>query len=140
MPKNKEDSVKVTFKQFSKIVNKWNEMTAKTPDLAQTKFGYAVKRFFETNSPIVYKDYNLRLSTIRIDNALEDEKTKAVLTKVSNRGFEYNKEGLKNVMKQEQALEDEFENKEFEVVPYFSKDFPKMNDQEVEVFKGFVVQ
>lgn len=135
----KGETARITFEHFNKISNTWSRMVKNNPKLSETKMGYAIKRFFEQNLEVVFDEYNLKLSTIRIDNALTDEKTKAVLTANNNRGFEYDREGLKKVLKQEHELDNEWKAKEFDVVPFICKDIPEMDEVEFDTFKGFVL-
>lgn len=143
MAKETLATVKITFKAFKKIMKVWNNMADQDETLLKTKFGYAMKRFFDKNIDIVFKDYNQKLTSIRIDHALVDEKTKALLTKEvktpGGREFEYGKEELKAVIAAEQKLEAEWEKKEFDIYPYICKDVPELDEVQLEVFKGFVV-
>lgn len=135
--------IKMTFKQMREMNGAFSILEHKNPLIAETKFGYAFKRFFEKNIAHVFKEYNMKLSIIRIESALTDEKTKAVLTsddaQKGGRGFQYNKEGLKDVMVAESKLEENWDSKEYDVEPFISKDVPKLNESEIEVFKGFII-
>ena len=140
----KEQAIKMTFKDMKRFNAMWNNYKKYNPDVEQTKLGYAFKKFFVKSIEPVFEEYNLLLSVIRVENALEDEKTKAVLTKndtmIGGRGFEYSKDGLKAVMKAEVALDDEWDPKEFTVEPFITKDVPKkLTEEEQETFKGFII-
>ena len=90
-------------------------------NLKNTKFGYAYKRVAEKNYYPRVKEYNLKLTDIRIDHALVDETTKAIKTTEKGRGFEYTKEELKAVIRAEDKLLKEWNIKEYEIEPYFCK-------------------
>lgn len=143
MTKEKLDTVKVTFKAFKNIMSTWNGMVDEDETVLSTKLGYAVKRFFDKNLESVFEEYNVKLSTIRIDHALTDEKTKALLKrevkKHGEREFEYDKEGLKATLEAERKLEKEWQNKEFDVTPFICKDLPELNEIQKEAFKGYVI-
>lgn len=132
-------TVKITFDKFLKIVNETNTIARNAPNLLKTKFGYALRRFIEINQDTVFSDYNLALSTIRIDNALIDETTKALLTKDDDRGFQYGKDGLKKLITEEKKLENEWKDKEFDVKPFISAHVPDLDDDQKELFGGYVI-
>jgi hypothetical protein len=141
----KENKLKMTFKQMKNFNHIWNEMVRFQPSLAETKLGYAFKRFFTKNIEPIFEEYNGHIAMVRIENALEHKDTKAVLTKddvrTGGRGFEYSKDGLKAVIKAEIDLAKEWDPKEYEVEPYISKDVPKkvLSEEQVEAFTGFII-
>lgn len=141
----KGDIVKMTFKQMKQFNHTWNEMVRFQPSLTETKLGYTFKKFFNKNIEEVFTKYNEQLGMIRIENALEDKTTKAVLTKddikQGGRGFEYSKEGLKAVIKAENELANEWDDKEYEVEPFICKDAPKktLTEEQVEIFTGLII-
>ena len=89
----------------------------------------------------VFEEYNSELNMIRIDHALSDEKTRAILMapKGEGREFQYSKEGLKAVMQAEKELVEKWNKKEFEVEPYLAKEVPELTEEQVEAFTGFVL-
>ncbi len=138
----KEKTIKMTFKQMREFNQTWKSLVEATPILLFTKFGYAVKGFMEKNIIPVFTEYNSLLVMIRIEHALENPTTKAVLIKQdgpNGRGFEYGKEGLKAVIKAETDLEKEWDIKEYKVEPMICKDLPRLNKDEKEVFAGYVI-
>lgn len=107
-----------TYKQLSQLDNAVAEMIVKNPDLKSAKFGYHYRIFHEKNLKPIFDDYNKALAHIRIDCALTNPTTKALMTTESGRGFEFSKEGRKMVIQAEMDLEKEWDNKNFEIEPY----------------------
>ena len=134
--------IKKTYKELNELDSVVAEMYIKNPDLKNGKFGYAYKRFYEKNLKTPFMDYFQALSDIRIDNALVDEKTKALLTTDKGRGFEYSKEGLKEVIKAEKKLEIEWFKKDIEVEPYIIKEenLPELNEEQIELMTGILIE
>ncbi len=134
--------IKKTYKELSKLDMVVVQMYIKSPELKDTKFGYGYKRFYEKNLKSVFHEYFVHLSDVRIDNALIDERTKAIITTEGGRGFEYSREGLKAVIRAEKTLEEEWGLKEFEVEPYIikSEDMPKLTDEQSELMKGILIE
>lgn len=129
-----------TFKQLQEIDNVMGELYQKEPTLQETKFGYAYKRFCEKEYIPLVKEYNASLEDVRIENALENETTKEVLTDRTNmRGYKYSKLGLKNVMKEENRVMEEWNSKEFEVEPFVSAFVPELSEYEKEVLTGVII-
>lgn len=110
------------------------------PNLKNSKFGYAYKRFAEKSIYPEVKEYSDNLADIRIEHAMEDEKTKEVKTDPeSNRGFKYTKDGLRSVMKAERAQEKTWNVKEFEVTAFKVASTPEeLNEEEIEMLKGIL--
>lgn len=129
-----------TFKDLLDFNEVVNELYKKTPEMPNTKFGYALKRFTDKNIVPAFKEYGEKMADIRIENALTDEKTKAVILDANPRGFAYSKEGLQAVVKAERELEKSFETKEFTIEPYISSEAPEsLTQEQVEIFTGLVI-
>jgi hypothetical protein len=81
-------------------------------------------------------DYNGEIEDLRLDQALEDEKTKAVL-RDEQQQYKFSKQGLKTVIeKQRELLE-----KEIEIEPYIATALPgNLNDDVKVAFEGFVME
>lgn len=137
----KENTIKKTFKELSEIDSVMASIYEKNPEYKDGKFGYAYKRFAEKNWYPVLKEYQNEILDIRIDNALTDEKTKAILTTEKGRGFEFDKEGLKAVLKAERELEKKWDIKEFEVEPYICKkeNLIELTDEQKDLLKGILI-
>lgn len=137
--------MKKTFKDLLEIDGMVGLMYKKNPILKDTKFGYGYKRFYIKNIEKIKEEFTNELTDLRIDNALVDEKTKALLSdpNPNSRGFQYSKEGLKALIKAENELEDKWDLKEVEVEPYFIKRefFPEnLTDDQFEVFTGVLLE
>lgn len=130
-----------TFNDLQNIDNIVGRIYQRIPTLQESKFGYAYKRFSEKNIIPAFKEYNNLITDIRVEHALEDEKTKEVLTdKTSNRGFKYSKEGLKKVIAAERELMDSFGEKAFDVEPYIAAYVPEdLTEEEREVLAGILI-
>lgn len=137
----KKNMIKKTYKELREIDNIVGKAYQKNEVLEKSKFGYAYKRFSEKNFIPTVKKHNEQLADVRIDNALEDEKTKEILLdeRPNSRGFKYNKEGLKKVMVAEKKLDEEFNVKEIEIEPFICKDVPNdFSEEEIKMMKGLV--
>lgn len=130
-----------TFKELQEIDNVVGELYKTNPDLKQSKFGYAYKRYSAKNYEPIVKEFRDELELIRLENAMEDEKTKEVLIdRMNSRGYKYSKEGLKNAMKQEADLMEKFNLKEIEIIPYITTSIPEeLNDEVKEMLTGIVI-
>jgi hypothetical protein len=132
------------YKELVEIDKMVGDLYGKNPKLKETKFGYAYKRYYEKTFPKVHADYNQILADIRIDNALTDPQTQAVLLdNESNRGFKYSKEGLKSVLKDEKRIEEELQDTDVEISTYFIKavDIPKELTKDIqEMLLGIIIE
>lgn len=147
-----------TFEQVRMFNITANAFIKANPYNQQTKLGYAIKKLANsTEFKKCLADYRAEFSeagfnaveAVQIENALTDEKTKAILLtpKGSDRPYMYDKEGLKKVMIAERKWEDvgsvEFlaawDKKEFQFEPYLASEIPVLSADEVEAFKGFVI-
>lgn len=138
--------MKITFAKILEISGLLLDLEQRIEGLNLTKFGYASKRLREKSISPVFGEYNFELESIRIDNALVDPATKAILTvpfDVKNPGgrlYKYDKEGLKRLMKAERDLRDEFDVKEFEITPFISSYIPnEITPDEYEMLEGIVL-
>ena len=134
--------MKKTFKELEKI----DEIHAKLllkEGFKKTKLAYAFKRFTEKNIVEIFTEFNESNQGIRIENALVDEKTKALLYKVDGQNFQYGKEGLKNVIKELNINRKEWDSKEFEVTPFICKEpldeTLGLEDDEIELLTGVII-
>lgn len=133
--------MKITFQKFRTITDTLNDIFIATPSVEHTKFGYAVKRFIEKSANPILKDYNVELNDIRIDHALIDPTTQAVLTdKDSDRGYKYGKDGLKSVIKAENEFTKAYDEKEVEIEPYISKEVPELTEEQRETLLGILIE
>lgn len=138
----KTEMIKKTFKELMEIDEFIGTLYTEKPELKNSKFGYSYKRFAEKNFYPLLKKFREELLDIRIDNALEDEKTKEIIADDLNpRGYKYNKEGLKKLVIAERILEEEWFNKEIKVEPYICKkeNLPELNIIEKEMLLGVLI-
>lgn len=133
--------MKKTFKELQTIDGVVGGMYKKNPELRDTKFAYAYKRFYEKNYSPTLKEFTEQVNDSYINNALVDEKTQALLTDQENsRGFKYSKDGLKQVMRDENRISEEFNSKEIEITPFISVYIPEnLTEEEKEVLTGIVL-
>lgn len=113
----------------------------KDPELTNTKFGYAYKRYYQKNFTPMRDAYNEAVETIHINNALEDPTTKAIIAdEKSPTGYAHSKEGKIKDMKDMKELNKTFYEEEVEVEPYISVFIPKgVKDEQKELFKGIII-
>lgn len=129
-----------TFKELQNIDSVVGSLYKKNPELRDTKFGYAYKRFYEKNYSPIFKEFTEQINDSYIDNALVDERTQALLTDQDNsRGFKYSKDGLKKVMKDENKITEEFNKREIEIEPFISSYVPELTEDEKEILIGTVI-
>jgi len=130
-----------TFKELREFDAVVSSLFEANPDLKNTKFFHAVKKFNEKNYIPLLKEYRSEIENVQIDNALVDEKTKALsINTESVRGFNYSKEGLKQVIKEEQRVINEFDKKEIEIEPYICKELPEgLTEDQIEVLTGILI-
>lgn len=134
-----------TFKELGELDGLIGALYTEKPELKDTKFGYAYKRFAEKWFYPVYKEYQEALTDLRVDNALIDETTKAILTDNTQhgRGFKYSKDGFKTLLKAERELVKKWDAKEVECEPFFvaPENLPEdLSDEQIEAFKGILVE
>lgn len=133
-----------TFKELNKFSSVVSNLIKKNEGILDTKFGYALKRFEALNTEDVYDQYNMDMANLRIEHALTDKTTDAILRDPvpGGRGFQYDKSGMKLLMKAEKELNDTWNKKEIEVTPYICKplNVPGLSPEEIEVFLGLIIE
>lgn len=148
-----------TFAEIRKFnIEAGNFINKKDVNNGSTKLGYAIKKISEGKVAKAIKEYQAAhqeayydsVQRKQVDFALTDKTTQAVLLapKGSERPYQYDKEGLLNVMKAEASfsavsenLLEEFDKKEFEIEPHYAVDLPEdLTDEQKEAFKGFVIE
>ena len=131
-----------TFRELQEVDLLVGSLYEKKPELKDSKFGYAYKRFIEKNYVTHLREFQHQLNDVRIDNAMEDPKTKEVLRDPTNtRGFRYTKEGLKKVIEQENDITEKWDTKEIEVEPYVCpvESLPPLTDSQKELLVGILI-
>ncbi len=133
--------MKKTFKEILEIDSLVGTLYQTNPKLKDTKFGYACKRFCEKNFTPTFEERSQLIVTARINNALEDPQTKALLVDpTSQRGFKYGKEGLIKCIEEEHKIVEEFDKKEIEIKPFISSVIPEgLTQDEKDLLTGAVI-
>lgn len=135
--------VKRTFKQLREADLVVGDLFIENKELPKGKFGYAWKRFVDSSYAKIIREYQQKISDIRIDNALEDKITKEILRdKENSRGYKYTKASEKKVIAQENELRDEWDSKEFDVESYYClpENLPSLNDYQREKLLGIIIK
>lgn len=111
----------------------------------QSKMAYAITKV--NNKLKMVSDYNEKVEDIQIDNCNTNEEAVIVydITKDGNgkeiRHYQFKKEKHKNKVKEERELWKNWENKEFDIEPYFGEEIPKdISSEEREALEGFVIK
>ena len=117
---------------FVEVANKWLNFVAKDKP---TKLSYAVARMVK-RCDILIRKFNEEMEDCRADNALTDEKTKALL--VDGLGnYQFTREGTQTVVRKRRELLDT----EVEIEPYISTETPPDLRNDICVaFEGFVLK
>lgn len=133
--------IKKTFKELNSLNSLYGVLVQTQEGFKDTKLGYALKRFSEKNLVDIFTKFNDALQDMRIDNALADEKTGAILYQEGGKEFQYSKDGLKKVLKLSREITAEWEKKEFEVEPFICKDLKgvTLTDEDKEILAGLVI-
>lgn len=129
--------MKTTYREiinFANAATRWMAIQERDKQ-PQTKLSYAVARMLKRcQKPL--DDYNGKLEDLRLENALEDEKTKAILRDEAQQ-YKFSKQGLKAVIEAQRELLE----KEIEVEPYIATALPdNINDDVKVAFEGFVME
>lgn len=138
--------MKKTFEEMKKIDAIYGELIERSGkegrDFKATKLGYAFKRFSEKNLVKPFGEFNETLQDMRIDNALVDDKTKAVLFTADGKNYQNTKEQLKTVLKRSKEIGEEWDKKEFEIIPFICSDLGdvEFTEDEVELLKGVIIE
>lgn len=130
-----------TFKELQEVDTMVADLYVKFPTLKETKFGYAYKRFVNKNYAPIVREFNEELVALRVQHAMEDEKTKEILVDRANpRGYKYTKAGLTAVMADEKKLANIWDNKDITIVPFLSPMIPiELNEEQNEMLAGLVL-
>lgn len=129
-----------TFEELNKIDQIYGKLL-KEEGFAKTKLAYCFKRFSDKNLVKIFTEYNEELQDNRIDNALTDEKTKALLYMEDGKNFQYSREGLKAVLKQNKETTEKWNKKEIEIEPFICTDLGdiEFTAEEEELLKGVII-
>lgn len=134
--------MKITFQKLIEVNGYFNQVFRQ---YASTKFGYAIKKFIEKNIKKVIEDYQEALYNVRIEYALTDPKTGAIIydseanEQNGRRPFAYTPDKLKEIISAEKVLLAEWNLKEFEVEPYICTEVPELSDEVKELLIGLII-
>lgn len=131
--------MKLNLEQLNEINNVVAELYQKDEHLKQGKFGYAYNKFYEKNTQVLLDELKEAITISNINNALEDEKTKALITDEKGK-YKYSKEGKIALLKEQKAIVEEYYKKEIELTLYLSPVKPEMTEEQYEVLKGVIVE
>jgi hypothetical protein len=132
--------IKKTFTQLKEIDEIYGRLLS-IEGFEQTKLAYAFKRFSKKNISEIFTDFNSVLQDLRIDNALTDKDTGAILYQ-ANGEYKYSPEGLKNVLKKSREITKEWNDKEFEIESFICKEIPplvELTEEEMELLEGAII-
>jgi len=131
--------MKKTFKELKEADQLIAELYAKNPNLKNTKFGYAWKRFTDKNYTPLIAELNDKIVDSRVEHALTDSTTKELLY-TGDSNYKYDKEGMKSLIDANRKTLKEYDLKEVEITPFIVKDLPELTEEETEVLKGLIIQ
>ena len=133
--------MKKTLKEIFDIDEVVAKLYKADENLQKGKFGYAYKRYYAKSYTPALEEFQNGILTIRINNALEDPTTKALLLDPENpRGYKYSKEGLKKCIEEENKYKHETYEKEFDIFPFISPTIPEnLSDEDREILTGVVI-
>jgi hypothetical protein len=136
--------MKKTFKELIEVDKMIGDMYASNPELPSTKFGYAYKRYSEKTYWPMVKDRQEAINEARIDNALTDKVTGAIIYDNKNkRGYAFSPAGLKEVIKAEKRIAEDWNEREMDIKEHFcaKTNIPKELTPELKkALKGLVIE
>lgn len=129
------------FKKLQEIDAMIGSMYKDKPDLRHSKFAYAYKKFADKSYYPNLKTYYEEINDACVANALTNKETGAMIINDKNpRGFDFDKEGLKQVIKAERRIKGEWDDKDIEVFPFNCTDIPSdLSDEQKELFEGLII-
>ncbi len=131
--------MKKTLNQLLEIDAVMAKLYAKTPELKDTKFGYAYSRFTKKNMEPIQKKFNEKLADLAVEHALEDKDTKELLIDAKG-NYKYSREGRMAYLKAVRAYTDKGYAEEHEVEPYIATYAPTLTEEEFETLEGILVE
>jgi len=134
--------LKKTYLELLEIDAIIAKLFKKNPKLKDGKFGYGYERFFKLNLEKIMNEMEEKRQDIRTENALTDKSTGELLyTDLNNqqRNYRYDKAGMMKMNLEMRVLNKEYENKSYEVIPYFISEMPEILDEERELLVGCLI-
>lgn len=133
--------IKKTFKELKQIDTIYARLLeVPETNFVKTKLGYAFKRFSEKNLVDIFTEFQDEQQDARIEYALTDEKTKALLYKTDG-NFQNSKEGLRDLIKKLREITKEWGTKQFDVEPFICNDISgvELSDEDKEALDGVII-
>lgn len=130
-----------TYREILEIDALVGKLYKENENLKSSKFGYWYNKFYEKNVDPIRNEYALALENIKVNNALEDEKTKALLkdSSIPNE-YQYSKPGRLKYLEEKQKLDKEFYDKQIEVISFKSPLVPEgLTGEEREMLEGIII-
>lgn len=128
--------MKISFAKLLEINTEIGSIV--TPEIAKTKFGYACSKIIKSYSDI-FNEYQDEMTTLNIQNALTDDKTKEILT--DDKGnYKYSIEGKLALNAQYKEKLKSWKAKEFEITPFYVDELPELTDMQKELFTGIFIK
>lgn len=128
--------MKVKFEKILELNDAINSILA-NPKFTNTKFNFGCGKFARKNINVILKEFNEEVSDIRLENALTDSTTQALLLN-EERDYTYSKEGMKKLVSDRKKLNEKWDKKEFEIEPYMISDLPTLTEYQQELFEGIL--
>lgn len=125
--------IKKTFIELLEIDAEVGKLYKKNPNLFETKFGLAYKKFIKPFSDAMQKAKE-KIEDIAVENASVDPVTKVILRDQTDpRGYKFDRDGLKKCIEQERTFNEEHDNLEIEVEPQVFGFVPELTVYQKEI-------
>lgn len=147
MATKEKTTVTKSYQDLKDIEEVFSELAETNKDFEKTKLAYAGVRFSKINLKPINDDMGIDLTMVRIDNALTDKATGAILYQDKKTGvgrdFQYSIAGLKKTIAAERKIRAEWAKKEFEIKPFICTDLSgvePLTDRQKEILKGVIIE
>ena len=131
-----------TYKELQEIDEVVAAIYQRNPEVRKGKFGYAYNRFYSKNIKPIIEEISEKLTDIRVENAMVDEKTKELVYDNTNgqKLYKYTKEGMIKMLSEQRKINKEYDKKKVEIIPFITKDIPEdIMEEEKEALKGCLI-
>jgi len=131
-----------TYKELQEIDEVVAAIYQRNPEARKGKFGYAYNRFYSKNIKPIIEEISEKLTDIRVENAMVDEKTKELVYDNTNgqKLYKYTKEGMIKLLAEQRKINKEYDKKKVEIIPFITKDIPEdIMEEEKEALKGCLI-
>lgn len=130
-----------TYAQIKEADEIVGELYRISPELKNSKFAYAWKKFADKNYRPLLQELNNHLEDARIENCLVDPITKEILHN-DRGGYKFDRAGMATTLEVHRKLLKEFDEKEIDVTPFYVKaeDLPVLTEAQTDSLKGLVIE